>query len=192
MKKQTINKMYSLFAIVLLILLGSGCRTSLNYKTNGDINDAINNVILNFVNNNHQLLKNDAVFNVVFFEEENDKNDYYKLIIIGTENQHLYNKLKKPNDNRFPSNYTEVENKLFLWYDDTKKIDSLTISTYKRYNLLIDDKNGSIKYLDSEILDDSKKGVSYFVCKNNLTKFEKHISNKSIKYPKKLKCTGTR
>jgi hypothetical protein len=192
MKKQTINKMYSLFAIVLLILLGSGCRTSLNYKTNGDINDAINNVILNFINNNHQLLKNDAVFNVVFFEEENDKNDYYKLIIIGTENQHLYNKLKKPNDNRFPSNYTEVENKLFLWYDDTKKIDSLTISTYKRYNLLINDKNGSIKYLDSEILDDSKKGVIYFVCKNNLTKFEKHISNKSIKYPKKLKCTGTR
>ena len=189
MKKQTINKMYSLFATALLILLGSGCRTSLNYKTNGDINDAINNVILNFVNNNYQLLKNDAVFNVVFFEEEND---YYKLIIIGTENQHLYNKLKKTNDNRFPSNYTEVENKLFLWYGDTNKIDSLTISTYKKYNLLSDDKNGSIKYLDSEILDDSKKGVIYFVCKDNLTKFEKHISNKSIKYPKKLKCTGNR
>lgn len=184
MTKQTINLIYFLF----LIILGVGCRTSLNYRTNGDINDAIFNVVTNFINKHKQLQKNDSVFNIVFFDEENDKNDYYRFIIIGTNKQYLYNKLKSPNENRFPSNYLEFENKLFIWYDDNKQIDSLTLATYIRYNLLIDDKDGNIKYLDNVVLDDSKKGVIYFVCKNNLTRFEKKVSNKYIKHPKKLIC----
>jgi hypothetical protein len=190
MMKHPINKIYVYFLITFSVILTSGCSSSFKYMTNGDVNDAAFNAVNDFVNNHQKLQQKDNVFKVVFFDDENDNNGFYRFIIIGTEKQYLYNKLKHPNENRFPNNYLESENKLFLWYDDNKQVDSITVNTYKRYNLLIDDENGSIKYLDNDILDESKKGVIYFVCKNNIAKFEKIVSNKSIKYPKKLKCNG--
>ncbi|WP_324689883.1 hypothetical protein [Flavobacterium cheonhonense] len=157
-------------------------------RENGDYDNIIHNAIYDFKMNNKKLLKRDSVFHLILFKEEYKENEFVKIIIIGSNKQFLYNKYKDPNENKFPSGYLDSDNILFFWYDDNKQIDSLTINTFKKYNLLVDDENGKIKFLDNDKIDDRKKGVLYFFCKGNIKKFEKSISNESSKYPKRLKC----
>ena len=185
------NHIHKIMFIVILFSLMNlmvSCSTSLVYRENGNVNDAAYNAVIDFAHNHTRLLKKHSVFRVINFGEENPESNFYRLIIIGNDRPFLFNKSKSQNENKFPTNYLEVENKLFIWYDDAKQIDSSTIETYKKYNLLVDDENGKIKYLDNDAIDEEQKGVIYFFCQKNLTTFEKKVANKSIKFPKRLSC----
>lgn len=173
------NKIGTFFVVILFIQ----CKTIEVQNKNGDINDAILNSIYDFINDHKSLTKNDRVFYV-----GNERiNDYYLITISRTLSKHLYNPSRKPSDNILPSNFYEVNNKLFIWWDDQKEVDETTIQTYLSYDLLIDNQNDTIVTLDV-VLDDKTKGVSYYICKNDLSNYKKIKSSYVKNSHPKLKC----
>ncbi len=174
----------SLKLFIFIISINSQCKIIHDVPNEtGNLNEAIINSIRDFKNNHQSLVKKDNTFYVGYEVYA----DYYYVIIVGTEKKYLYNPNKKPNENKFPSNFIEIDKKLFVWYDNNIDIDEKTIQTYLKYNLLVDNKNETIFFLD-DIMDDSKKGVSYYICKNNLTNFKKSITNRVQISNSKLNC----
>ncbi|MFN3756503.1 MAG: hypothetical protein ACK4RM_06080 [Flavobacterium sp.] len=176
-------KFLKLTFVFLFIITSYKCKTIDIPNKKGNLNEAIINSIQNFTNNHKSLLKKHNTFYVGY----EVYTDYYCIIISGSENKHLYNPNKKPNDNKFPSNFLEINNKLFIWYDNKKDIDENTIQTYLKYSLLVDNKNETIYFLD-DIMDDSIIGVSYYICKNDITNFKKIKSNYIKKLHPDLNC----
>ena len=98
-----------------------------------------------------------------------------------------------------PTHFIEIDGKLFLWNDDDYPITEELLDALHRYNLFVDydtflkneglpDDIGII-ILDNPV-DDSKKGINYFFCKNNLTIYKKVISSSALGYfdIPKIKC----
>lgn len=171
--------------IILFFLLISciQCKPiDVQYKK-GNINEAIINSINDFTHNHISLIKRGTIYYIGYKSYD----DYYRVTISKTENKHLYNPNIKPNENKFPSNYHEENNILFIWYDKDKEIDNETIQTYQKYGLLVDSQNGTIVFLD-EVIDDSLEGVTYYICKNNLVNFKKIKSNQVINSHPRLNC----
>lgn len=184
-----IRKAFLKFTFTILTLILMGCKAPLNYLNEGDINSAIYNAVIDFDHNHKDLQKKHSVFIVVFFENEIEEHDFYHLTIIGEEDKFLYNKLNIQNSPKIPSNYLEIGNNIYIWYDD-KKLDNITIETFKKYNLLVDNEDGKIKFYGDVVINEKQKGVTYFICKNDITSFEKKVSNLYVKFPKKLNCFG--
>ena|SRR5690554_1454461 len=168
-----------------IILICIQCSTIKMPFKQGDANHAIINAIHDFQGNHSGIFKKDDVFYIIIRENAS----YYDLTIINLgEKQYLYNPKVIPNDNSFPNNYYVLESKLFIWYDDLKTIDESTINTYLKYNLLVDNENDTIFFIDNVNMDDSKNGVSYLFCKNDLTKFKKYKNRIGQTSSSKLKC----
>ena len=149
----------------------------------GNINEAIINSINDFTHNHKSLIKRGNIYYIGY----KSYNDYYRITISKTESKHLYNPNIKPNENKFPSNFYEENNILFIWFDKGKEIDKKTIQTYLKYGLLVDNQNGTILFLD-EVIDDSLEGVTYYICKNNLSNFKKIKSNQVKNSHPRLNC----
>ncbi|MCQ2119425.1 MAG: hypothetical protein MJY84_05850 [Bacteroidales bacterium] len=83
-----------------------------------------------------------------------------------------------------PSRYVIRDGKLFFWDDKDCPVTDETIDVLARYNLLTDD-----PWYDYPI-DDQRKSVDYYFCKNNLSKHRKVITNIGIGYyePPKINC----
>jgi hypothetical protein len=181
MKESHVNFRFIYFSCFIVLI---GCKSAQLPNKSGNINDAIVNSIIDFNNGNKKLLKTHTIYHVM----HNTYDDYYQLVIIGTQNKFLYNPDKIKIESELPSNYYEIENKLFYWYDDTKTIDEKTIKIYLKYDLLVDNQNGTIGYLDDFILDETLKGGFYFICKNDLTNYQKKISNSGKDLHSNLNC----
>jgi predicted transcriptional regulator len=158
-------------------------RSADNLQNNKSLHDVVLYSINDFIKNYTSLVKHDNVFYI----SKDIQPNFYRITITGSENKYLYNPNKLPNENKFPNNYVEINKKLFIWYDEEKEIDEETIKIFMKYNLLVDNKNDSINFLDV-IIDDSKKGVSYYMCKNNIANFKKIKSNWVKKSHPKLSC----
>lgn len=170
-KKLSRSKIICLAVVVLCCTQCQSVRLPYN---DGGTNHAIVNAIHDFKITHKSLFKKDMVFYII----TRDNINYYDLSIIGIDQkQYLYNHKTAPNDNLFPNNYYLLDSKLFIWYDDKKIIDEHTINTYLKYNLLVDNKNDSVLFLDNLNMDDSKIGVSYLFCKNNLATYKKYKTN---------------
>lgn len=182
--KNTLIK-YFILVFFSLAFLNNSCKSSHKTREFGNLHDAIIRSIDDFKSQRGTLFKSDSVFFIINEEDT----DYFRITIIGDdEDKYLYSPAKNPQENRIPNNYLEFNNKLFIWYDSNREITKQTIEIYKKFDLLIDDEEGSIKFLDNDILDDKKKGTTYFFCKNDLSKFKKIISSFSRKYKVQLKC----
>jgi hypothetical protein len=169
--------------LFFLLIFCIQCKTiEVQYKK-GNINEAIMNSIKDFKYNHKSLIKSENVYYI----GNKSYNDYYRITISNTESKHLYNPNIKPNENKFPSNFYEENNILFIWYDENKEIDEKTIQTYLRYGLLVDNQNETIVFLD-DIIDDSLKGVIYYICKDDLSNFKKIKSNQLKDSHPRLNC----
>ena len=89
---------------------------------------------------------------------------------------------------KLPSRYVIVKGKLFYWDDDDYPLTEETLSVLKKYDALTDMIHDRV--LPETVLDESKKSIHYYFCRNNLLKHKRAVSSKSAGYyrPPKLKC----
>jgi len=80
---------------------------------------------------------------------------------------------------KLPSKFIEIDDKLFFWWDDNSPLTKEALDIFSKYNLLQDDEGGVIQLPDF-IIDESQKGVDYYFCRNNLSKYKKVITNIAI------------
>jgi hypothetical protein len=168
----------------LLVFISLGC-ININGQSSKECNvdKAVQIAILDFQKTN--IYKKGKVFNIDI--KQIDSNIIYVSFLETEENKYLYSITKPIEENILPSRYIEKDNKLFIWWDDDKKINQEMFDVLKKYNMLKDDEGGWITMLDYA-MDDKKKGVNYFICKNNLEVFKRIITNKGNIETPKLKC----
>ncbi len=98
----------------------------------------------------------------------------------------------------FPNRYTIENEKLFLWNDSITPLQKDVLNVMDKYGVLdsVDVKRelGLLPndFEDTRVItfDDRLKSVNYFICKKNIEKYKKKITNKAFGYydPPKLKC----
>lgn len=176
--------------IIIFIILGSCSSVKKNMTIKGNLNDAIENAILDLLHSN--TFKKEQVF-VIYTESINS--DVYGISFMEADNKLLPNSNNKIGTNHpyFPTRYIVKNNKLFYWYDSNNFITKDLIDTLAKYNQI--DSLNVEKFVGipktSALINDSKKGIDYYFCKNNLVKYKKIITNKAIGYykPPTLKCS---
>lgn len=196
------------FCIInIIVLLPFNSCTS--YKNNllfsGNLSDetAIYNAILDFTNSN-KLYEKDSVFCINYYnkiysrvlQQRNDGVSEWvrdKLYdgIVGVSIHPSYHQFplsqetRKNEMNIIPSRYVIKNNKLFYWWDDNYELTEETIQTFYRFNLIREVKgenNSGLLVDDLVSVDDAVKGVHYYFCGNDLTKYVKVITNIGFGY----------
>jgi len=179
-----------LFIVLVIFLLFDSCVVSkwkVDLISEGNVNDAVSNVITDFLNTS-SLSKKDTVFGVLI----TDTNDgVIKVGICGAVNKIYPRKESKVGtyDAIFPTRYLIRDEKLFYWSDTTQVITQEIVSVLEKYNQ-IDTLWWSSGGLPDYVIDDGKEGIIYYICKNNLKNYKKTGSNTIRKHynPPKLKC----
>lgn len=189
----------NILLLAILISINS-CRA---YKEEmiqtGGKKEAIKNAILDF-SNSSRLYKTDSVFSVSFqnplhrmiLEETDDGNsrwvegEPYKGIvavsIIASYNKMLLTDSTQVGSiGKLPSRYIEKEGKLFYWWDDNYPLEKEALAVFDKYGLLQDDEGGWVKFPDFST-NDAKKGVHYYFCENDLTRYKKVTTDIAIGY----------
>ncbi len=169
---------YFLFLAFILLIIGcSAWKGELN--TTGSQDDAVLNAVTDFLNSSG-LSKKDSVFSV---QVKNISDDILGVSIIGSYKKWVPNSDTKVGSKMpyFPSRYIEKKGKLFYWSDSTNVLTDDLVKTFSKYNL-IDSLNIGVTGMPDGIIDDSKKGVDYYMCKSNFTKYKKITTNKGIGY----------
>ena len=101
--------------------------------------------------------------------------------IIGDEYIFSLTKDIKPGiKGRLPSRFIEIDGKLIYWDDDDYPLTQETLDVLYKYGRLRDDPEG-ILYLDNPT-NDSKKGMHYYFCKQDLATYKKVKSAIGIGY----------
>lgn len=187
--------MYKIYRLLFLILLSITLNSCDSYRnqlsSSGDKNQAILNAVIDFSNTTISNKKH-SVFYVTSYdtlyrkvlEKVSDRNfkwinakpynDIIAVTISGCDDKHLYELTEKNGIGTkgfLPSKYIEKDNKLFIWYDETKPMDEKTLSILKKYELIAIDEPGMIT------TDETKKGTHYYFCRKNLKKYKKKLSN---------------
>ena len=196
---------YKLLFLLAIPILFQNCATwKGTLVSSGDLNDAVNNAITDFLHT-AKLSKKDTIFSISFSEyedviynRENNEVIYTptredRLIIsVGKAEDKIYPREENKvgtYDKVFPTRYTIRDGKLFYWSDTTQVITQEIISVLKRYNHIDFDWR---KEYDLPPLwhNDGGGGVVYYFCKNNLTNYKKKKADsmrQQYKTPK-LKC----
>ncbi|AXT61472.1 hypothetical protein D1816_14295 [Aquimarina sp. AD10] len=171
------------------------------------MDEAIENVILDFSSLN-RVYKKDSIFKVTYTDTfynmdiEKVKEGHYKsakgektyldycLVSITANDHKMFFNSRSDNDIKYnlPSKYLEKDGKLFYWWDKNDSVTNETIKVLEKYGLLQNDDGWS--KLPEMSTNDSKKGVDYFFCRNDLSEYKRVITSKSIEYytPPKLDC----
>jgi hypothetical protein len=68
----------------------------------------------------------------------------------------------------FPTDYYIVNSKLFFWYDSTKYVSEKLINALADYHQIDSMNVNGIIGLPEQLIDDSKKGIDYYFCRNNI------------------------
>lgn len=193
-----------LISILLFFPKCSSIKNSL--KQNGGTNGAIANAILDF-SETSPLFKKDSVFVLsiespfkTFLRKKNtilrDTIIYQDIIainILGVSKKFLSMEgvssmaIKEINyKQKVPSHYKIVKGKLFYWYDNNSPITEDIFNILNRYNLI----TNNIEEAHYYSVDDTKKGVDYYFCKNNILKFKKITNNIASGHykPPRFKC----
>ena len=176
---------YIIFTYIFIFCSCSAWKASL--VSNGNQNDAVHNAITDFLHT-EKLSKQNSVFSVSI---DTVNNEMLGISILGYEEKLILHPDYKigARDPSFPTKYVEKENKLFYWYDPASSITNDLMSVLLKYNK-IDSSYVEGNYELSLSFDDSKRGVDYYFCKNNLLKYKKVVSNIAMGYydPPILMC----
>lgn len=132
----------------------------------------------------------DKVYSVDVYLEDSE---VIGISIFGQENKYYASPVNKVGSlpGSFPTGYMEIDNKLFCWQVPDKPITSEIIAILSKYDHIdstyADSFNGIIP---EYIVDDKKKAMHYYFCKNNIRKFKKVKTSIGIGYYKrpKLEC----
>lgn len=111
--------------------------------------------------------------------------DYNKILL--TDNMKVGKKGVE-----IPTRYIEKDGKLFYWQDDDYPLTQEALTVFERYNLLAENNlDGIIEFYNFKI-NDAQKGVDYYFCTNDLTKYKKVTTNKAIGFyvPPRLDCSS--
>ncbi len=181
MKKRKINDRVPLFLLTAFILSFIGCAPFKKALVkSGKANEAIQNAILDFVSTHGKTYKRNAVFSVSF------RDTLYKTIDIKLDNGNyvgVHHNIDEdmvavtilPSQYKFlltsdikigcktwlPSRFLEKDGKLFYWFEDSYPLTTEALAVFKKYNIVEDDKGGTIKYIDNGS-DERTKAVDYF------------------------------
>lgn len=191
-----------LILVVVLLLLIHSCSSSKTVYQTGGIKEAITNSINDF--SSTQLYKRGEVFEVSYTEDyylfslkedENgtyawlpDKNypEIYGISILNNNTKFSYiaSDIGKVSNN-VPSVVLKKGDKLFYWWDDNIPLTKRVVDILLEFNLI----NVTQEYLDYRI-NDSQKSMQYYVCKSNIAKYKRVLTNKAIGYysPPNLNC----
>ena len=174
------NLTKGLTCFVFLLL---SCKT---YKKNIELTTENNDFIENAINDfsKTKLFKKGTVFNLKI---ESNIEEYILITIIESKNKFLYSELKKIEDQTIPSKYFELNNKLFLWWDNNFKPDEKNISVLKKYEMLYFSED-KFELLNEYSIDENIKGIDYFFCKNEPSKYKKVITTKTFYKAPKINC----
>ena len=194
-----------LLIILLTLVLLTGCS---GWKQlligQGNEYDLINNAILDF-SNTERLFKQDSTFHVTFIdtlysmklERVDDRTlkwipdkKYENIIgvsILGSIGKIYYiDDIEIGSFGSLPSRYMEKNNKLYYWYDDDYPLTQDVVDVLNKFNVI--EKIESIAMVEF-IIDDGKKGASYYFCRDNFSKYKKVVSTIAIGYDiPKLHC----
>lgn len=85
----------------------------------------------------------------------------------------------------------EINNSLFYWHDKEHIATDEEILILQKYNLLAEDTLENLVYVYDSPIDDEKKGLDIFFCKNNHNIYKKVKTNIATGYytPPKLDCS---
>lgn len=99
----------------------------------------------------------------------------------------------------FPNNFEVKEERLFLWKDSTKPLRKDVLEVVDKFGVLdsVDVKRElgmlPIDFEDTRVvtIDHSLKSVHYYICKNDIAKYKKVVTNKAIGFyePPNLRCS---
>lgn len=181
---------FTYLSILVLILSCSTYKNSL--VSNGNKNQAIKNIIIDF-SNTSKLYKKHGVFEVEFIDtlyrkelEKIDKRNYrwvngkpydeiFAITISPMTNEFTY--LLTDSLKILPSRYIEQNGKLFFWDDENYELNEETINILKKYNVAKEDYVNPIF-----IIDETQKAVNYFICRSDFTNYKKVTNSIAIEY----------
>ena len=206
-------RVYYILTSIFFLTIIVGCASfKAELYQEGSKNEAIYNAILDF-SNTKKLYKRDSIFYVTYtdslysmtmiksgdqiFGEYNEwvPDKLYKELVavsIGAD----YNKMLLTSNVKvgkkgikIPTRYIEKDGKLFYWWDDNYPLTQKALDVFEKYNLLQDDKDGTVLFLDFTT-DDAQKGADYYFCRNDLSKYKRIITNVGMGYykPPNLSC----
>ncbi|MEJ8606432.1 hypothetical protein JSO56_05775 [Riemerella anatipestifer] len=166
---------YILIFSILLVIQNCSTKKRTFVKT-GDYETAINSAVIDFCHTS-SLANKDKTFSVSYKDYDSGiigvsiLGDINKIYIVGGSSQ-----------GRVKDRFMEYDNKLFYWYDEKKDKDPNIMSKLSKYGVII--KVDSLTEDMGYTIDDSKKAIHYYFCKNNLSIFKKKIT--PIALPKEI------
>ena len=170
------------YVLLIAVFAFGGCSTwKKSLKANGNQNQAIENSIIDFMHSS-SLSKKDSVF----FIKVNDIPSGIMVVNVIAN----YNKVLPLSDtkigyqtNTIPTRYIERNGKLFYWYDSKEILTTDMVGMLSNYKI-IDSMNVTqlVGIPKESYVDDSTKGVNYFICKNNLLKYKKITTSTAFGY----------
>jgi hypothetical protein len=170
-----------LIIFILFALFQSCVSWKSGLKKQGDYNTAINNAILDFRNTTYLVKRDNAFF--VDYKELNE--GLIQISIKGNIGKFIIT--ANGQSSRFPTKYIEYKGKLFYWYDKNYPFNEKVIYKFDEYGLV-----DSVETVADAIFvnDDSKKGMNYYFCKNNMIEYKKMRTSRimSTFQELKLKC----
>jgi uncharacterized protein YcfL len=177
------------YTIIIFVTVLAGCSAWKEMLVaEGNHNVAVQNAIYDFIHTEGRLTKQARVYDVII---DTISNEILGISISGYEDKLVIHPKNKIGTNHpyFPTRYVEIDNKLFYWYDSESNITSELIDALSRYSK-IDSSFVKGTYELNVVFDDSKKGVDYYFCKNNLLKYKKVRGTIAMGWyePPRLKC----
>ncbi len=187
----------NIIKILVCAFFISGCATSWKTRlsSTGDLNTAIENVIIDFAHTS-KLFEKDSVFVIFegYYQPGYSYDEIFSIDISGAVNKkfpRIVDTIGSINDH-MPTHYVIHEGKLFYWTDPNAPFTKEVASVLLQYDcidstLIVDDItfHGGIAPL---IIDDGKEGVTYFVCKKDYLNYKKktYVHIKKLSWIRRL------
>jgi hypothetical protein len=117
-------------------------------------------------------------------------NDIIAVDILGSRNKiFLDTSINISTQTAVQSRYIEQNGKLFIWWDSKNLLTNSTVQIMDKYHLIQRGKGNDWMLVGNEI-DESKQGVTYYFCRNNLSVYKKVITSRATgSYePPKINC----
>ncbi len=164
-----------ILVLICLIMFQSCANFKKEMSSKGTYDVAIRNAIIDF-SNTSSLFNQDKYFVLLI---DTLKDEKITVSISGTVNKIYY--FRNTDNNELPNKCLEYKNKIFYWRDNNYPQDKKVVEKLYTYKLV--DTVDSFAYTKN-IIDDSKKSIHYYFCKNNFLIYKKVKTSIGIGYYK--------